>query len=237
LGASLQLQWEEAQTPRDQWDDKQFRVSYPKALPGGDFNTVVLIDSVPRGGVEQEAQSVEYLTKFVNHIAQTSPQARIYYAEPWHSVLSGTGKAQWDTSSPTRNLGWRERINADIPMWERIRTKAAQATKREIIMIPQAQALGKLVDAIEAGQVPGFKTRDDIFADDIHLNPYGMYFVACLHYAMLFGRSPEGLPLDIKNRWGVNYWERAFNGGPTTYAKPNPAGIAAMQRIAWQLVS
>jgi hypothetical protein len=30
LGASLQAQWEEAQTPRDQYDDKQFRVNYPK---------------------------------------------------------------------------------------------------------------------------------------------------------------------------------------------------------------
>jgi hypothetical protein len=234
LGASLQAQWEEASKPRDQWDDAQFRISYPKALPKGDFNTVVLIDSVPRGGAEHEAQSVEYLTKFVNYIAQTNPAARIYFAEAWHSVLSGTGKAQWDTISPTRNLDWRARIDADAPMWERIRARVAQATGREIVLIPQARALGKFVDAIEAGQVPGFNRKEDVFGDDIHLNPYGMYFLACFHYAVLFGKSPEGLPLEIKNRWGVDYWGKPFNGG-RTYSKPDAEGIRAMQRLAWQL--
>jgi hypothetical protein len=236
LGASLQAQWEEAQTPRDQWDDRQFRVSYPKALPKGDFNAVVLIDSVPRGGHEQEAQSVAYLTKFVNYIAQTNPTARIYYAEAWHSVLSGTGKAQWDTSSPTRHLDWRARIEADAPMWQRIRNQVIKATGREIILVPQAQALGRLVDAIEAGKVPGFDAREDIFGDDIHLNPYGMYYIACFHYAMLFGRSPQGLPIEIKNRWGVNYWEHPFNGGQS-YPKPDADGMRAMQTIAWQVAS
>jgi hypothetical protein len=237
LGASLQLQWEEAQTPRDQWDDKQFRLSYPKALPNGDFNTVVLIDSVPRGGAELEAQSLKYLTHFVEYIAQTNPTARIYYAEAWRSLLSGTGKAPWDTISPTRSLDWRARIEADAPMWERIRSQVSQATGREIILIPQAQALGRLVDAMEAGQVPGFQSKEDIFADDVHLNPYGMYFLACFHYAKLFGRSPQGLPIDIKNRWGVDYWERPLNGAGPTYPKPNAAGMRAMQNIAWQLAS
>lgn len=236
LGASLQLQWEEAQTPRDQWDDKQFRLSYPKALPKGDFNAVVLIDSVPRGGAEQEAQSVEYLTRFVNYIAKTNPGARIYYAEAWHSLLSGTGKAQWDAASPTRGLAWRARLDADAPMWERIRAKAAQNTGQEIVLIPQSQALGRLVDAIEAGEVPGFKTKEDVFGDDIHLNPYGMYFIACLHYAMLYGRNPERLPIEIKNRWGVNYWDHPLNGG-RSYPKPDPAGLREMQRIAWQVIS
>jgi hypothetical protein len=120
-------------------------------------------------------------------------------------------------------------------MWERIRAKVAQSTKQKIILIPQAQALGRLVDAIEAGQVPGFKTKEDIFADDIHLNPYGMYFMACLHYAMLYGRNPEGLPVEIKNRWGVNYWEHPFNGGDRSYAKPNAAGMREMQRLAWKV--
>lgn len=236
LGASLQAQWEEAQTPRDQYDDKQFRLNYPRALPSGDFNVVVLIDSVPRGGEEQEKQSVEYLTRFARHIAETNPSAQIYYAEPWHSIQSGTGKAQWDTASPTRHLAWRERLDADAPMWERIRAAAAKASGQSITLIPQAKALARLTDAMQAGQVSGFTKLEDIFSDDIHLNPYGMYFLACLHYGVIFGRSPEGLPFDIQNRWGTPYWEHKFYNGQT-YAKPSPEAIREMQRIAWQVAS
>jgi hypothetical protein len=236
LGASLQAQWEETINPKDKYDDKQFRVSYPKALPEGNWDAVVLIESVPRGGEEQEANATEYLTKFVGHIAQTNPNARIYYAEPWHSLLSGTGKAQWDNHSPTRTLDWRARLDADAPMWERIRSKAAEATGREIILIPQARALGRLVDAVEAGQVPGFDAKEDLFSDDIHLNPYGMYFLACLHYAIHFGKNPEGLPSDIKNRWETPYWNHRFYTGQT-YAPPSAESIRAMQRIAWQVAS
>jgi hypothetical protein len=29
---------------------------------------------------------------------------------------------------------------------------------------------------MKAGQVSGFTKLEDIFSDDIHLNPYGMYF-------------------------------------------------------------
>jgi hypothetical protein len=236
LGASLQAQWEEAQTPRDQYDDKEFRVNYPKALPTGEFNVVVLIDSVPRGGEEQEKQSVEYLTRFARHIAETNPRAQIYFAEPWHSILSGTGKAQWDNSSPTRHLPWRERLDADTPMWQRIRAAAAKASGQSITFIPQGKALAQLTDAMKAGKVSGFTTLEDIFSDDIHLNPYGMYFMACLHYGIIFGRSPEGLPFDIKNRWGTPYWDHKFYNGQT-YAKPSPEAIREMQRIAWLVAS
>lgn len=236
LGASLQMQWEEAKSPRDQYDDKQYRVIYPKSLANGGFNAVVLIDSVPRGGKQQEAQSVEYLTKFVQYIDKTNPKAEIYYCEAWHSLLSGTGKAQWDTISPTRNLEWRKRIDADAPMWEGIRKTTEKATGKKITLIPQAQAVGRLVDAINAGKVPGFKKSEEIFGDDIHLNPYGMYFVACLHYAVMYGRSPEGLTVDLKDRWNRPYWGRPFYNGKT-YTRPNEAGVKEMQKLAWQVAT
>ncbi len=231
LGASLQYQWDEATEPRDQYDDPQFRVSYPKALGKGKFDAVVLIDSVPRGGKEQEEQSIEYLAKFASLIKQKHPEAKIFYCEAWHSIKSGTGEAQWDTASPTRHLSWRKRIDADAPMWERIRKAAEQKSGAKIKMIREAQALGALADAVEAGKVPGFKSLQDIFEDDIHLKPPTMYFLACVQYAAILGRSPVGKSTDIKGRWGAKFFGEKFWNGKT-YTAPSAEAAKQMQAIA-----
>ncbi len=234
LGASLETQWNEAIKPGDKYDDKQFRVNYPNSLAKGGYNAVVLIDSVPRGGDWQEKNSVEFLTKFADYFGRTNPNASIYYVEPWHSLKSGTGKAEWDTHSPTRNLLWRKRVDADAPMWLKIKSAAEKATGKKITIIREAQALGALVDAAEAGRLPGFTKAQDLFGDDIHLKPAGMYFIACLQYAVLFGRSPEGLTVDLKGRWGSEYWGKQLYGNGPIHPRPDPAAVKEMQRIAWQ---
>jgi hypothetical protein len=69
-------------------------------------------------------------------------------------------------------------------------------------VIPAGQVLARLVRAIEGGQgVPGLQRREDLFAlnpdgsqDLIHLNDLGNYLVALTHYAVLYHRSPVGLP-------------------------------------------
>lgn len=231
LGASLEMQWKEATKGPGQWDDKQFRIIYPNSLGKGGYDAVVLIDSVPRGGEWQEKNSIEYLTKFVEYIAKTNPNANIYYSEPWHSLKSGTGTAEWDTHSPTRTLPWRKRIDADAPMWKRIVDTVGSTTGKPITMIRQAQALGALSDAVEAGKVPGFSKTSDLFGDDIHLKPYGMYFIALLHYAVMFNNDPRGKTADLKNRWGNPYWNHKFYDGKT-YPPMDPQAVKVMQEIA-----
>lgn len=236
LGASLDMQWNEPKKGPGQWDDKQYRILYPNSLGKGGYDAVVLIDSVPRGGPEQEKNSIDYLTKFVEYIDQTNPKAKIYYCEAWHSLKSGTGKADWDTVSPTRHLTWRKRVDVDAFMWERIRHAAVKSTGKKIVLIPQAQAVAALGDAIESGKVPGFKKTDDLFADDIHLKPYGMYLIACLQYGVLYQRSPVGMTADLKDRWGRPYWNRPFYDGKT-YPPMDPGAVAEIQKIAAKYAS
>lgn len=57
-------------------------------------------------------------------------------------------------------------------------------------LVPAARALARLERAVLAGKVPGFKTLQDLFEDDIHPTPVGKCFAGALHYAMLTGRSP-----------------------------------------------
>ena len=61
-----------------------------------------------------------------------------------------------------------------------------------------------------------------------------MYFIACLQYAVLFGRSPEGLTVDVKGRWGSEYWGKQLYGNGPIHQRPDAAAVKEMQRIAWQ---
>ena len=73
--------------------------------------------------------------------------------------------------------------------------------------------------------MPGLADIRELFADDIHLNDRGNYFVAMVQYATLYRRSPEGLPSRIANEWGESL------------DTPTPALARAMQAIAWQAVT
>jgi hypothetical protein len=227
LGSPLRWQWEQP-TRGDEQFEKTYQALYTKGITSATTD-VVLTDSVPRGGKELEAESIGYLGRFAAFIRSKAREARIWYYESWHCIDSGTAKGcAYDTVSPTRTLKWRERIAADRPMWDRIVKEAAPGIR----MIPAGTALGKLVDEADKGKVPGFRSVKDFFDDDIHLNPYGKYFIACVHYSFLYGKSPVGMPADIKDRWGRSYWDTP-NWQKKTWKAPSPAAVKKMQEVAW----
>ena len=73
--------------------------------------------------------------------------------------------------------------------------------------------------------MPGLSSIRQVFADDIHPNGKGLYFVAMVHIATLTGRSPEGLPAKLTRTW------------PGRDAVITAAQAKAFQRIAWKAVS
>lgn len=239
-GAPLRWHWDQVEKFEG---EPRFRVRFDRALGSGEHDVLVLTDGVPRGGDELEAETADYLARFARFARQHNPAIRIYYYETWHTVTSGTPQnSPYDKQSPRRNLPWRERLDADRAMWESIvdaANKTAPATAAgatPIRIIPAGQALARFDDAVRAGKVPGIADRSAYFHDDIHLNHYGKYLVACVHYAVLFGRSPVGLARDLKGRWGGDYWD-ARNWDGTKYAAPEPAAVRVMQEIAWETVA
>lgn len=237
LGSPLRWQWDEPTREKKTEFEPTYQVAYDKGLREGKIDALILTDSVPRGGKELEDESVDYLTRFAKFAKEANPDITIYYYETWHCNESGTEKGcAYDTASPTRTLKWRERLDADRAMWERIVDKAAEASGARILIIPAGQGMARLADAIERGEVPGFKTARDLFTDDIHVTPYANYFIACLHYAALTGRSPVGLAYDIKDRWGRGYWTVPDWTGKL-WPAPDPAAVRKMQEIAWETVA
>lgn len=234
-GAPLRWQWNEGKSHEG---EPQFQGRYDEELATGDFNALVVTDSVPRGGEELEAESVDYLARFAEFAREHRPDIRIFYYETWHHITSGTPEnSEYDTASPRRTLRWRERLDADRPMWESIVEQASErAGDIPITIIPAGQALAKFDDLVRAGKVPGIARTEDYFDDAIHVNPYGKYLVACVHFATLFGRSPVGLTADVKDRWGRSYWDTP-NWQKKQWAKPDPEAVRIMQEVAWETVA
>jgi hypothetical protein len=234
-GAPLRWQWEEA-TRKSEFEP-QFQGRYHTHLTK-DFNALVMVDSVPRGEEPSLMESIDYAGRFLTFARTKNPQIRTFYYEPWHHTTSGTPKrSEYDKSSPSRELTWRPRITADRPKWDRV---VAEVNKQHpgavpMKLIPAATGLGQLSDAIAEGKVPGLKKIEDLFSDDIHLNPLGKYFVACIHYRALFGGKVSGRAWDVKGRWGGAYYDTKDWAG-NIYPKPSAATAKAIQAVADQVV-
>jgi hypothetical protein len=100
-----------------------------------------------------------------------------------------------------------------------------RAGKRVVFLVPSAQALVTLRTKIHNKEMPGLTSQAELFRDPIShptqpleaLNTY-------LHYAVIYGQSPVGLPVPalLKNA-KKEAWDDHFN--------------RALQEIAWRTVS
>jgi hypothetical protein len=234
-GASLRWQWEERDREPGQRSAQEptYRSLWFEGLSKGGIDALVLVDSVPRGAAMMP-ETLDFASRFVEAAAKASPAVRAYVLEPWHCLGSGTPAGCDHDEVETSGLPWRERLDRDAPMWDELiaslreRFPAARPT-----LIPSARALGKLADRAAQGRIPGLASIEAFFDDAIHPNPYGKYFIACLHYAVLTGRSPVGLSSDLRDRWGRSFWNTP-NWQGKQWAPPEPAAVRAMQELAWK---
>lgn len=228
-------QWIPGAPLRWQWDRKNVRDYDPippnyyafydlqHSLPSGNFNVLVLTESVPRYQAIID-ETYQYADSFYLYATKFNPGIQVYIYEVWHCLKSGdpTG-CDYDVSSRS----WRQRLEDDLPMWESVvdYLNTKYQPENPVCLIPVAQGLAKLYDAIQAGTVPGIAQINDLFSDDIHLNDVGKYFVACIHFAMIHQKNPVGLTNQLKVWWGGD-----FN-------PPTPSQAKIFQEIAWETVN
>jgi hypothetical protein len=68
--------------------------------------------------------------------------------------------------------------------------------RKVLFVVPAPQAVIALREKIIAGQAPGLKTQEDLFTDALgHGKPPLMALVAYCNYAVIYRRSPVGLPV------------------------------------------
>ena len=81
-------------------------------------------------------------------------------------------------------------------MDQHIRELNQKYGKTVLYVAPAPQAVIALREKIIAGQAPGLKVQEDLFADELgHGKPPLMALVAYCDYAVIYRRSPVGLPV------------------------------------------
>ena len=124
--------------------------------------------------------------------------------------------------------------------------KALSAPPEHAPVLAKERAIAALAKRIDATVVPMAivalrcqTIRPDLtlrFVNDGHLNQTMAYLTACTFYGALFGRSPEGLPVDkvIDTRaLDAAHKDKDRDGGPITTTF-SPKERAELQRIAWE---
>ncbi|OSQ51090.1 hypothetical protein [Marivita geojedonensis] len=193
------------------------------ALASGSYDTFVLTEMVEIEAAIEYFESPLYLEKWVTAARDGNPDIRIFLYESWH-----------DLNDPQ---GWLERLDADPERyWEGILIAQAMASAPDadpIYVIPAGRVFAELVRRIEAGEgVDGITSREHFFArfedgslDAIHVNDLGSYLVALTHFAVLYQRSPVGLPAQLNRADG------------TPAQAPSPLLARLMQQTVWDVVS
>lgn len=182
------------------------------ALGDRPFDVLVLTEAIP---IEQHftySGSVDNALFFIGLAYGQNPNVQVYLNETWDHLTVDD---------------WRSQIVTDRAIYDQIIDGVnARFEGRDLFIIPGGQGMRALTDRVREGGVPGISNVEQLFADDIHLSDLGWYFIACVHYATLFQRSPVGVPVATTDRAGFPF-----------LSAPSPEAARVMQEIAWEVVS
>lgn len=194
-----------------------------EAIDSQQLDAFVLTEMVEIKDAIRYFDSATYLRNFADYIAKTSPETRVYFYETWHHVND--------------EAGWFNRLDDDYSEYwlGRILYRALDQLdgSAQIHVIPVGQVLSAFFKIVEErGGVGGINQPEDIFLrnddgtlDAIHVNDVGMYLVALTHYAVLYQKSPVGLPHELHRADG------------TPADAPSAEAAALMQKVVWAVVS
>lgn len=186
----------------------------------GPYNVLIATDAnnpIELGRILNEPH--KYLELFMELMLSHNPAARTFMYTSWEEL-----------EYPGHDEDWTVEVISELASYELIAADAEELSRQrgrngQVSVLPANLALRRLILAIEAGSVPGLTIRTDIFADAVHMNGIGNYFVACVLYSAIFNQSPEGAMTAPRNQYGA-----IMADVPTAMA-------VQLQRIAWQTVS
>jgi hypothetical protein len=185
----------------------------PRRLASGDkYDALVVTERHDLPAIARKERTAFYLTDMARHLLTGNPDAEVLL---YHTWLNLDPDAPWP---------WIDYERAVLPMWECVASRAnldlpARGNVPRVRVLPGGGALAELAAAMWEGKVPGVAGTSPgervrlLFSDNVHMSDAGRYFIALVHYAVLFGRNPEGAAI------------------PTPLA---PETGRYMQTLAWQ---
>lgn len=217
-GASLREHWEPDVAVRGFAEENTHNAHRDprEALDSGAYDAVVLTEAVEIRDSIRYQDTARYLASWAAAAWDGNPAARVYLYETWHGL---DGAEDWLT-----------RLDDDLARhWEAEILRPGLARQepplRPIYVVPGGQVMAAFVRRLESvGGIGALSTRADLFRDEIHFNDFGAYLMALTHYAVLYGRSPVGLPDRVP----------AENGRAVAIGREV---ASAMQEVVWEVVT
>ncbi len=186
-GAALSYQWANGAFAQG--------VNARTVLPSGDYGTLVLTEAIPLAGHIQWSDTYGAARNYYRLATAANPQTRVLVYETWHEMAA----TEWE---------WRARLTSDLAVWQTIvdsMNAIKTVTAPVVAMVPAGQAMARLYDTIATGDGAGLWNIRSLFADNIHLNDMGNYFIALTQYSSITGRNVVGLSQSFSNEWGQAY--------------------------------
>lgn len=210
IGASRTLQ---------HWELPEVENQAKRALETGQVGVFVMSPiQFPDEGVEN----------FVKLGLKSNPDVRFIIQLSWGGGDTDNQdfpKGSWDKTDREKTPAqlqklYERNIRAGERQADEINRKYGRG-KRIMTLVPTAQALVALRTKIYQKKIPGLDLQSDLFVDAAHPSPPLEALNAYLHFAVLYGRSPVGLPMisALKNA-NRKVWDEKLN--------------RTLQEIAWQ---
>lgn len=217
-GSFLQEHWE-VDVPVKGFAEENTHIQHRdphEAMASGDYDALILTEAVEIRDAIKYYTPHDYLRNWAVAAWAKNPNIRVYLYETWHNL-----------DDPK---GWLTRIDRDLGLyWEGEilrRALAGNDVTQPIYVIPAGQVMAAFVRNVESrGGIGTIKDRHDLFSDNIHFNDLGAYLVALTHYAVLYQKSPVGLPYALQKADG------------TPAINPGLEASRLMQATVWQVVT
>lgn len=164
----------------------------PKRLsPGDKYDVLVVTERHDLPNIAGKERTAYYLAEMAKHLLAGNPDAEVLLYHTWLHI------------DPNAPWPWIDYERAVSPMWECVASRAnldlpKRGDNPRVRVLPGGSALAELAAELWDGKVPGVTASSQgarvrlLFSDNVHMSDIGRYYIALVHYAVLFGRSPEG---------------------------------------------
>lgn len=158
---------------------------------GARYDALVVTERHDLPMVAWEEETPLYLAHIAEQLRAGNPKGEVYFYHSWLDL---------NVEDP---LAWVAYERSVGRMWECVASRANQLLGSAgdvpvVRVLPGGSALAELVAALWEGKAPGLERLTPearvrlLFRDNVHPTLAGRYYMALLHYAVLYGRSPEG---------------------------------------------
>ncbi len=210
-------------TTKQHWDQPDDRNQAKKALLTGNVDAFVMSPmELPDVGIDN----------FVKYGLVNNPKMRFFAQNNWAAFnIDAQG---WHSSGMSARVNWDATTAEQIPklnaVSEKLYEEQVDKINKEIghtviWIIPTNQANVTLRTKIAQNEFPGLDKQSQLFRDTIgHPGPVLQALNAYVHFATIYGRSPEGLPIpSVLKRANNPKWDADFN--------------KRLQELAWDTVT